>query len=78
MKGENVRIVVMLTLAFVLGFKSIALYLQHSFILATLLFLLTWTCICYAFPDNLLGASVEQDMKEVIEKWVRRKELKRK
>ena len=63
MKGENVRIVVMLTLAFVLGFKSIALYLQHSFELATLLFLLTWTCICFAFPDNLIGASIGQDLK---------------
>jgi len=80
MKGENVRVVVMLTLAFVLGFKSIALYLQHSFKLATFLFLLTWTCICNAFPDNLIGASIGQDLKlgEVIEKWVRRRELKKK
>ena len=78
MKGENVRVVVMLTLAFVLGFKSIALYLQHSFKLATLLFLLTWTCICYTFPDNLLGASIEQDLKEVIEKWVKRRKLRKK
>jgi len=63
MKGENVRVVVVLTLAFVLGFKSIALYLQHSFKLATLLFLLTWTCICYAFPDALIGADISKHLK---------------
>jgi len=63
MKGENVRVVVMLTLAFVLGFKSIALYLQHSFKLATLLFLLTWTCICLAFPDSLIGADISKHLK---------------
>ena len=63
MKGESVRVVVMLTLAFVLGFKSIALYLQHSFKLATLLFLLTWTCICFAFPDILIGADISKHLK---------------
>jgi len=80
MRGESVRAITMLTLAFTIGFKSIILFLQHSFKFALTLFLLAWTCICLAFPDNLIGASIGQDLKlgEVIEKWVKRRELKRK
>jgi len=80
MKEESMRAITILTLAFIIGFKSIILFLQHSFGFAFTLFLLTWTCICLAFPDNLIGASIGQDLKlgEVIEKWVRRRELRRK
>jgi len=80
MRGERVRAITMLTLAFTIGFKSIILFLQHSFGFAFALLLLAWTCICFAFPDQLIGASIGQDLKlgEVIEKWVRRRELKRK
>ena len=80
MREESVRAITMLTLAFTIGFKSIILFLQHSFGFAFALFLLAWTCICFAFPDNLIGASIGQDLKlgEVIEKWVKRRELKRK
>ncbi|RLJ01109.1 MAG: hypothetical protein DRP08_05955, partial [Candidatus Aenigmatarchaeota archaeon] len=76
MRGESMRVVTMLTLAFIIGFRSIILFLQHSFGFAFALFLLAWTCICFAFPDNLIGASIGQDLKlgEVIEKWVRRRE----
>jgi len=79
MREESGRVITMLTLAFIIGFKSIILFLQHSFKLAFTLFLLAWTCICLAFPDNLIGASIGQDLKlgEVIEKWARRRELKR-
>ena len=80
MREERGRAITMLMLAFTIGFKSIILFLQHSFGIAFTLFLLTWTCICNAFPDNLIGASIGQDLKlgEVIEKWVKRRELKRK
>ena len=80
MREESVRAITMLTLAFIIGFKSIILFLQHSFRFAFALFLLAWTCICLAFPDNLIGASIGQDLKleEVIEKWERRRELRRK
>jgi len=80
MREESVRAITMLTFAFTIGFKSIILFLQHSFGIAFTLFLLAWTCICFAFPDNLIGASIGQDLKigEVIEKWVRRRELRRK
>ena len=80
MREERVRVITMLTLAFIIGFKSIILFLQHFFRFALTLFLLAWTCICLAFPDNLIGASIGQDLKlgEVIEKWMRRRELKRK
>ena len=80
MREESVRAITMLMLAFVIRFKSIILFLQHSFGIAFALFLLAWTCICLAFPDNLIGASIRQDLKlgEVIEKWERRRELKRK
>jgi len=80
MKKERVRAITMLTLAFIIGFKSIILFLQHSFGFAFALFLLAWTCICLAFPDNLIGASIGQDLKleEVIEKWAKKRELKRK
>jgi len=80
MREESVRAITMLTLAFIIGFKSIILFLQHSFGFALTLFPLAWTCICLAFPDNLIGASIGQDLKlgEVIEKWVKRRELRRK
>ncbi|RLG07234.1 MAG: hypothetical protein DRN68_05675 [Thaumarchaeota archaeon] len=80
MREESMREVTMLTLAFTIGFKSIILFLQHSFKLALTLFLLAWTCICFAFPDNLIGASIGQDLKleEVIEKWAKKRELRRK
>jgi len=80
MREESVRAITMLTLAFTIGFKSIILFLQHSFGFALTLFLLAWTCICFAFPDNLIGASIGQDLKleEVVEKWVRRRELRKK
>ena len=80
MRKEGVRAITMLTLAFTIGFKSIILFLQHSFGIAFALFLLAWTCICLAFPDNLIGASIGQDLKleGVIEKWVRKRELRRK
>jgi len=80
MREEGVRAIMMLTLAFVVGFKSIILFLQHSFRGAFTLFLLAWTCICLAFPDNLIGASIGQDLKlgEVIEKWAKKRELRRK
>jgi len=81
MRGESVRAITMLTLAFTIGFKSIILFLQHSFGFALTLFLLAWTCICFAFPDNLIGASIGQEdlkLEEVIEKWVRRRELRKK
>jgi len=80
MKGESVRAITMLMLAFVIGFKSIILFLQHSFGFAFALFLLAWTCICLAFPDNLIGASIGQDLKlgEVIGKWAKKRELRRK
>jgi len=70
MRGESVRVVTILTLAFIIGFKSIILFLQHSFGFAFTLFLLAWTCICFAFPDQLIGASIGQDLKleGVIEK----------
>ena len=63
MREERVRAITMLMLAFTIGFKSIILFLQHSFRFAFTLFLLTWTCICYAFPDVLIGASIGQDLK---------------
>ena len=63
MRGESVRAITMLMLAFTIGFKSIILFLQHSFRFAFTLFLLAWTCICFAFPDNLIGASIGQDLK---------------
>ncbi|RLJ03944.1 MAG: hypothetical protein DRP08_02705 [Candidatus Aenigmatarchaeota archaeon] len=71
MREDGVRTILMLTLAFTIGFKSIILFLQHSFRFAFALFLLAWTCICLAFPDNLIGASIGQDLKlgEVIRKW---------
>jgi len=80
MRGESVRAITMLTLAFIIGFKSIILFLQHSFGFALTLFLLAWTCICLAFPDNLIGASIGQDLKlgGVIEKWAKKRELRRK
>jgi len=80
MREESVRAITMLMLAFTIGFKSIILFLQHYFRFAFTLFLLTWTCICFAFPDNLIGASIGQDLKlgEVIEKWVRKRELRKK
>jgi len=80
MREESVRAITMLMLAFIIGFKSIILFLQHSFVFALTLFLLAWTCICLAFPDNLIGASIGQDLKlgEVIRRWARRRELKRK
>jgi len=80
MREESMRVVTMLTLAFIIGFKSIILFLQHSFGFAFTLFLLTWTCICFAFPDQLIGASIGQDLKlgEVIEKWAKKRELRRK
>ena len=78
MREESVRAKTMLTLAFIIGFKSIILFLQHSFGFAFTLFLLAWTCICLAFPDNLIGASIGQDLKlrEVIGRWMKRRELK--
>ena len=80
MREESVRAITMLMLAFTIGFKSIILFLQHYFRFAFVLFLLAWTCICLAFPDNLIGASIGQDLKlgEVIEKWVRKRELRKK
>jgi len=71
MREESVRAITMLMLAFTIGFKSIILFLQHYFRFAFALFLLAWTCICLAFPDNLIGASIGQDLKlgEVIRKW---------
>ena len=80
MREEDVRAITMLTLAFIIGFKSIILFLQHSFGFAFTLLLLAWTCICLAFPDNLIGASIGQDLKleEVIGKWAKKRELRRK
>ena len=76
MREESVRAITMLMLAFIIGFKSIILFLQHSFRFAFTLFLLAWTCICLAFPDNLIGASIGQDLKleEVIERWTKKRE----
>jgi len=76
MREESVRAITMLMLAFIIGFKSIILFLQHSFRFAFTLFLLAWTCIYFAFPDNLIGASIGQDLKleEVIERWTKKRE----
>ena len=52
MRKEKVVMVTALTLAFVLGFKSITLFLQHSFRLAILLLILSFTCANIIFLER--------------------------
>ena len=52
MKKERVIAVTALTLAFVLGFKSIAFFLQHSFRSAIILLILSFSCAGIAFLER--------------------------
>ena len=52
MRGESVIVVTTLTLAFVIGFKSITLFLQHSFRSAIILLILSFSCGGIAFLER--------------------------
>ena len=52
MKKENAITAIALTLAFIIGFKSITLFLQHSFRVATILLILSFSCVGIAFLER--------------------------
>jgi len=52
MKKERVIEVTAVTLAFIIGFKSIALFLQHSFKTAIILLILSFSCGSIAFLER--------------------------
>ena len=52
MKKERVVMVTALTLALVLGFKSITLFFQHFFRVAILLLILSFTCVNIIFLER--------------------------
>jgi len=52
MKKEGVIVVTALALAFVIGFKSITLFLQHSFRSAIILLILSFSCVGIAFLER--------------------------
>jgi len=52
MKKERVIVVIALALAFVIGFKSIILFLQHSFRSAIILLILSFSCAGIAFLER--------------------------
>jgi len=52
MKKERVIEVTAVTLAFIIGFKSIALFLQHSFKAAIILLILSFSCAGIAFLER--------------------------
>jgi len=52
MKKEGVIVVTAVTLAFIIGFKSMALFLQHSFKTAIILLILSFSCVGIAFLER--------------------------
>ena len=52
MKKERVIVVTALALAFVIGFKSIMLFLQYSFRSAIILLILSFSCAGIAFLER--------------------------
>ena len=52
MRKEKMIMITALTLAFVLGFKSITLFLQHSFRSAIILLILSFSCGGIAFLER--------------------------
>ncbi|RLG06626.1 MAG: hypothetical protein DRN68_06685 [Thaumarchaeota archaeon] len=52
MRREKMITITALTLAFVLGFKSIAFFLQHSFRSAIILLILSFSCAGIAFLER--------------------------
>ena len=52
MKKEGVIEVTAVTLTFIIGFKSIALFLQHSFKTAIILLILSFSCAGIAFLER--------------------------
>ena len=52
MKKENAITTIALTLAFVIGFKSIMLFLQYSFRGAIVLLILSFSCAGIAFLER--------------------------
>jgi len=52
MKKERVIVVTAVTLAFITGFKSITLFLQHSFKTAIILLILSFSCAGIAFLER--------------------------
>ncbi|RLG07051.1 MAG: hypothetical protein DRN68_05980 [Thaumarchaeota archaeon] len=52
MKKEGVIVVTAVTLAFIIGFKSMTLFLQHSFKTAIILLILSFSCVGIAFLER--------------------------
>jgi len=52
MKKERVIEIMALTSAFVIGFKSITLFLQYSFRSAIILLILSFSCVGIAFLER--------------------------
>ena len=52
MKKERVIVVTAVTLAFIIGFKSMTLFLQHSFKTAIILLILSFSCVGIAFLER--------------------------
>ncbi|RLF34621.1 MAG: hypothetical protein DRN03_06605 [Thermoplasmata archaeon] len=52
MRKEKMITTIALTLAFVIGFKSIILFLQHSFRSAIILLILSFSCAGIAFLER--------------------------
>jgi len=52
MRKEKMIMIIALTLAFVLGFKSIAFFLQHSFRSAIILLILSFSYVGIAFLER--------------------------
>ena len=52
MKKEDVVTTIALTLAFIIGFKSIMLFLQYSFRSAIILLILSFSCAGIAFLER--------------------------
>jgi len=52
MKKENAITAIALTLAFIIGFKSVTLFLQHSFRGAIILLILSFSCAGIAFLER--------------------------
>ena len=52
MKKKRVIAITALTLAFITGFKSIALFLQHFFKTAIILLILSFSCAGIAFLER--------------------------
>ena len=59
MKKERVITTTALTLALVLGFKSITLFLQHSFRVAVVLLILSFTCANIIFLEQVCGGDAK-------------------